>query len=176
MSTPLFPRSELVAIWDTSSVVHIRERVPRASRADVLRRLLALAGNQQVLLPHQVIEELERFRGASGRRDELAAWARRCERVGASFHPRLELVKGVLRAAPSLIDADAEFEEADPYVLALALERAEIGDRVVVVTNDVRDRPTKMSLSTACGLLGVASVPCLPHLARSEIYSDGRTA
>lgn len=161
-----------MAVWDTSAIIEIRQQVSRARRGNVLKQLYTRAELGTLLIPHQVLEELERFRTDSGRPDELAVWARRCEKVGACLRPRLELVKYVLKEAPTLIDPNTQFEEADPYVLALALEKADTGDKTVVVTNDFKDRTTKLSLSSACGLVGIVSVPCLPHLRRDGIIGD----
>ncbi|MEJ7763935.1 MAG: hypothetical protein WKF86_00400 [Acidimicrobiales bacterium] len=50
----------------------------------------------------------------------------------------------------------ADREQADPYVVGLALELATDGHTVTVITEDVRDRlPTKSSMSSACEALNV---------------------
>jgi hypothetical protein len=71
----------------------------------------------------------------------------------------LERVRELLSLVPDVIDKESQVEEADPYVLALALEIRAGGQKVVVVTEERRDRPDKLSMNTACGLL---RVPCLP--------------
>jgi hypothetical protein len=62
--------------------------------------------------------------------------------------------------AGDVIDPDKSGEdEADPHVLALSLYLSDEGFAVTVVTEDRKDRPDKISLNTACGLL---RLPCLP--------------
>ena len=60
---------------------------------------------------------------------------------------------------PDVLDREAQFEEADPYVLGLAVEIRAGGQKIVVVTEERKDRPDKLSMNTACGML---RLPCLP--------------
>lgn len=55
-------------------------------------------------------------------------------------------------------------DEADPHVLALAIHLQDEGHHVTVVTEDRRDKPFKLSLHSACGVLGVLSIPVRPFL------------
>ena len=72
----------------------------------------------------------------------------------------LETVKAVLKDVPDVLDPDIPHEQADPYVLALALDHQGLGlYPVTVVTDDRRDKPTKLSLATAAGVLRVPTVP-----------------
>lgn len=62
-------------------------------------------------------------------------------------------------------------EEADAYVLALAVGlRRTIAD-VKVVTNESKDLPNKMSMSTAAGLLAIPSVPLRGFLHAENILT-----
>jgi len=72
----------------------------------------------------------------------------------------LETVKAVLRVAPDVLDPDIPEEQADPYVLALGLDLQGLGIyQVTVVTDDRKDKPTKLSLATAAGMLRLPTVP-----------------
>lgn len=62
-------------------------------------------------------------------------------------------------------------EQADPYVIELAVGIMEGGRPATVITEDHKDKPAKMSLSTACGLWRVPVVPLLPFLAHSGIWT-----
>jgi hypothetical protein len=59
-------------------------------------------------------------------------------------------------------------DEADPHVLALAIHLQDEGHHVTVVTEDRRDKPFKLSLHSACGVLGVLSIPVRPFLVELE--------
>jgi hypothetical protein len=63
-------------------------------------------------------------------------------------------------------------DEADPYVLALAVKLRLEGHDARVVVQEVKDTPKKLSLNTACGMLGIPSVP-LRGLLRAEVIATG---
>jgi hypothetical protein len=84
----------------------------------------------------------------------------------------LEEVQKVLAAVPKVLDPekDSGAEEADPYVLALAVNlRDEKKKNARIVTEGTRDLPTKISLRTAAGLLGIASIPLKAFLEFEKI-------
>ncbi len=64
---------------------------------------------------------------------------------------------------PDVLDKDkaSGADEADPYVLALALRLKTMGHEVTVVSEERKDKPDKMSINTACGLLRLYCVPLL---------------
>ncbi len=57
--------------------------------------------------------------------------------------------------AGDVVDPNRTKEDADPYVLALALQLVEQGNDVCVVTEDRVDR-NRIAVTTACDRLGVA--------------------
>jgi hypothetical protein len=64
---------------------------------------------------------------------------------------------------------DTGVEEADPYLLAVAVRLRVGGKDARVVTEEIKDTPAKMSLNTACGLVGVPSVPLRAFLQFEKI-------
>lgn len=70
-------------------------------------------------------------------------------------------MKGILAVVPDILDEDKDSgaEEADPYVLAVALRMRAAGTDARIVTEERTDTPTKMSLNTAAGILGIPSLP-----------------
>lgn len=71
-------------------------------------------------------------------------------------NPSDSLIAEVMQRVPRLIEAEAESDSADPYVVgqAIALDRA--GYRPTVVTNDYVSRlPLKESLAEACRLFAI---------------------
>jgi hypothetical protein len=63
-------------------------------------------------------------------------------------------------------------DEADPYVLALAVRLRGGGHDARVVVQETKDTSKKLSLNTACGILGIPSVPLL-GLLRAEGIGTG---
>jgi len=62
-------------------------------------------------------------------------------------------------------------DEADPYVLALALKLSSDGHQTTVITEERKDRPQKMSLNTACGLHRLVCVPIMAFLASRGLWT-----
>jgi len=101
--------------------------------------------------------------------DTPTRWISYC-RKKAERKAELQLVREVLGVAPEVLDSDSPHEPADPYVIALALGlRGGLlsGLEVTVVTEDRKDKPRKVSLATAAGMLGLPTVP-LMALCRME--------
>lgn len=158
MTGPLFNQQRGATVWDTSAIIAIKERVERRARPRVLKALRRLAEEERLFFPREILVELDRWHRAP---DELTVWARGCEASATAVVHSLDTVRTVLSRVPRLLDPDAPYEEADPYVLALALE---LTGPVVVVTDDTKDRPTKMSLATACGVFRIPCLSLMPFL------------
>jgi hypothetical protein len=84
----------------------------------------------------------------------------------AVSNPSLDTVKEVLARVPEVLDPDKPrgAEEADPYILALAVELKRDGRDVTIITQEKTDKPGKLSLSSAAGLLKIPAVTVLPFL------------
>lgn len=65
--------------------------------------------------------------------------------------PPVELMPEIMKQAGDVQDPKATAEDADAYVLALAVQVQREGARPCVVTNDTTDRkPRRISMVTAC--------------------------
>jgi hypothetical protein len=58
--------------------------------------------------------------------------------------------------AAAVVDPNKAREDGDPFLIALALHLASDGHDCRVVTDDTKDNPTRIAVSSACELLGVA--------------------
>ena len=146
-----------VWIIDTSSLLGVRETFGKARESKLLTRLGELAASGNLIFPPEVLGELER--GAAVEPDAPLLWARK-NRATAERKANLETVKAVLKIAPDVLDPDIPHEQADPYVLALAVDQQGLGlYDVTIITDDRRDKPAKLSLATAAGMLRIPSVP-----------------
>lgn len=145
---------EQLWVADSSSLIAVREQVSRANERQTWALLTTLVNKDRLFWPPEVTHELER----GDESDPARQWVMR-HRARGERAAKLEIVKSVLAVAPTLVDADATQEQADPYVLALALETRDLFQRPRIVTDDRRDKPGKLSLATAAGMLDVATVP-----------------
>jgi len=83
----------------------------------------------------------------------------------------------VLARVPNLIDAQkvavGGIDDADPYVIALALTLKVDGHEVTIITQDVNTKPTKTALADAAGVFGIPCVRFHTFLVTEGIW-DGR--
>jgi hypothetical protein len=152
--------ADVIWVIDTSSVIEVRRSVQNDRKAEVFRRLGTLVEAGRLLYPKEVFKELERAADTAAP-DAQYQWAKQYQTVAGQPKPSFDEVKGTLAAVPKVLDPDKDLgeEEADPYVLAMAQHlRVEEKD-ARIVTEERKDTPRKLSLSTAAGLLGIPSVP-----------------
>jgi hypothetical protein len=157
-----------VWIIDSSSIIAVREQVSRVHERKVFNALSSLAAASRLCWPPEVTQEVETALIA----DSAVAWVRAL-RVPGERTAKLETVKSVLQKAPLLVDPDATREQADPYVVALALEIASddfFAPLATIITEDRRDKPTKLSLATAAGLHGIPTIPLRAFLSSQRIH------
>lgn len=120
-----------------------------------------------LFFPPEVCSEVER--GVQTNPDTPTGWISDC-RKKAERKAEPQLVREVLGVAPEVLDSDSPHEPADPYLIAFALGlRGGLlsGLEVTVVTEDRKDKPGKVSLATAAGMLGLPTIP-LMALCRME--------
>lgn len=143
-------------VFDTSGLIELNG-VPRAERQAILSTLTELVKEGRLRMPKQVVDELKR--GS----DELVEWAKKVEAEAALGSPSFDEVQAVLAVVPDVLDPQKDFgaDEADPYVLAMAVKLKTTEADVRIVTQETKDRPGKTSLRTAAGILNQVTVPFL---------------
>ncbi len=161
-----------VWVFDTSALIDVKSKVPRADRARVFLRMTTLVVEQRLAFPREVLTELRRDAEADTR-DEATEWALSVESAACRLAATFDQVRDVLAVVPEILDPqkDSGVDEADPYVLALAVRLRSEGVEARVVTQEVRDYATKLSLNTACGMLGVPCVPLKGFLKIEDILT-----
>jgi len=157
-----------VWVMDTSSLIAIKS-LPHADRDKVFAGLSALVAGGRLFFPREVLSELKRDSGDKRSPDRPCLWALGVEADACQEAATLEEVRAVLETVPDILDPAKEsgVDEADPYVLALAKKFREQGADARIVTEETRNYLRKLSLNTACGMLGIPSVPLL-GLLRAE--------
>ena len=161
-----------VWVFDTSSIIEAKSSLPRTDRDRVFAALTELVRAGRLRFPREVLAELKRGadRGVS---DRAYLWAQEAELLACQVTPTFEDVKGVLEVVPDILDSEKEsgVDEADPYVHALARKLREQGVDARVVTEETKNYARKLSLNTACGIIGIPSVPLLGLLRAERIVS-----
>lgn len=147
-------------VIDSSSFMDIKSKTSIEVRATLYAGLTLLANEGRIRLPREVVDEMKR--GAQPRhRDEALDWVLACEPLTCVVEPAVDELKAVMQEVGDVVDheKDTGEDDADPYVLALAVKLQGQGLSVRIVTEDRKDRPRKVSLTTAAGILGI---PCVP--------------
>lgn len=161
---------DIIWVIDTSSIAEIRRSIENAQKKSVFAEMDTLVGRGRLVFPKQVVAELGRAADPNSP-DAQYQWAKQNDAKASEHTPSLAEIKNVLGIVPTVLDPekDTGAEEADPYVLAMALLLRSEGKDARVITQEKNDYPRKMSLSTAAGLLGIPSVPLKAFLQFEEI-------
>ncbi len=140
----------------------------------------ARVANGSLVYPPEVVGELERVAGEiskKGNVDPPYAWAKSNEAMATRYGRLFSGARAVLDRIPNLIDPDkvavGDVDDADPYVIALALRLMADGDDATIITEDYQTRPKKIALADAAGVFRVPCVRFRTFLVTEGIW-DGR--
>ena len=151
-----------LSVIDTCSITEVRRTVPVRDQRRVYAELSTLVDSGLLLFPRQVLAELEEYTGSSKNKPDLPyEWVKRNERQATKHGLDSENLRRVLanRTVARVVDIDkVGVEEADPYVLELANRLKSQGHGITVVTEDRVDKPKKLSLRSACGVMGIPAI------------------
>lgn len=146
---------DTIYVLDTSAIITFKRIVKAKDQWGFAKHLEGLVKDGRITFPRQVTREV------AGQRhiDLPEAWALGVEPdIGILRSPDHAYIEEVMRVAGDVIEADAENDPADPYVLALALQlwRESHASDCHLVSEDKVDRvPVKISIRTACVRLGL---------------------
>jgi len=115
--------------------------------------LTDLVKSHELVFCDEVVVELEHV----ARNESPHVWAKAVRDSRADRGAAYALVEWVIANVPDLVDPDAEFDLCAPYVLAQARQLEGTGP-VYVVTEDVVDKPTRISLTAACIQVGALTM------------------
>ena len=146
---------EVIYVLDTSAIIAVKQVVKAKEQWGFTKHLERLVKSRHITFPHQVAREVRGQRYV----DLPEAWTLGVEpHIGLRRRPDPEHVEQVMAVASDVVEANAENDPADPYVLSLALQlwREEESKECYVITEDNVDRvPLKTSIRTACLRLGL---------------------
>lgn len=149
MTKPL-PGFDSVWILDSSAAINFKN-ISIDDQWELGERLHALVNQGLLKFPAQVRRELtdpEIIKHP----DMPGAWAARAwQMMSPKPSPSPETIREIFRSHSELIDEDARFDQADPYVVALALEHARSSYSVTVIADDD-------ALRTACDSFGIPTM------------------
>lgn len=162
-------RQHSVWVIDTSAILQVRRMydptVPDTHHrryrdknycAQVLHHMTQLVTDGHLAFPRQVRDEL--YKPTSN--DLASQWVHHCAPLRRHHEPAPSTVRLLLSQIPNLIDYTKVMDDADPYVVAQAIEIQNTALFASVVTEDRRDRRST-SITTACRKLGI---PCINTL------------
>jgi rRNA maturation endonuclease Nob1 len=160
--------SEVVSVIDSSSLIAIKSAIPVAKRAALYQALSGMVLEGRLVVPSQVVSEVKR--GANPKfKDEALEWLLTVEQ-GIVCSVDLNTMKVVMERVGDVVDhaEDAGDDDADPYVIALALSLRNQGRKVRIITEDRRDR-LKLSLTTAASVFDVTATPLVGFIRAERI-------
>jgi hypothetical protein len=164
-------------IWviDTCSVIQIRRIFSPAQQRTVYEALTRKVELGTLVYPKKVVEELERNKH-SEKPDPPYEWAHRNEKRATRHGLVLDELREILAHSQvrNIFDPNKSTgaDEADPHVLALAYYLKKQGALATVLTEETRNRPDKLSVSSACGLLRIYCLPIEPYLREQGLWPD----
>ena len=146
-----------VFVIDTSALIHMKnvEVLKLGDQFGFFEALTPMLRAGSLAYPRHVANELSRAMYP----DTPGTWAVGYRDLVVYPDPSDDAMADVLSVA-QLVDPQSEnsFEEADPYLVAMACDIRDHYDgvRVIVVSDDVKDRmPSKESVATACQRLEI---------------------
>lgn len=157
-------------IWiiDTSSIIKIRRDYAKKDQIIIYEKLTLLINDDRLVYPIQVYDELARGTNQKKIDNDLPfKFAKETKKHATRLGHQYETLAEILSHPEVSTIVDHEkvgVEEADPYILALAMHLKNNNMDVTVITEEKNDRPDKISMSSACGILKLYSVPIIPFV------------
>lgn len=140
-------------VLDSSAIIEFKSIITPEIETRVLTLLDQLVLQGKISFPRQVKREVS----GDGQNDLPALWVlRNFSKIILNKSPEESYIIDVLRKVPNLVEKDSKKDVADPHVLALALQLKDNGFDAIVVSEDRIDRlPRKISLKSACEIMGI---------------------
>jgi hypothetical protein len=150
--------TEVIYVVDMSSLVNVQRTYPLSVFPGLWQRMAELARDGRLISTREVYRELEQ-----GGDDEIFQWATGNRFMFRDPNPQqIEIAREIVNHPkfPGLFDIDSEKPDADPFVIALAVDQqrqsALFPKSYVVVADEARVTPGKK--------------PRIPDVCRDERY------
>ncbi|MHA2611536.1 MAG: DUF4411 family protein [bacterium JZ-2024 1] len=151
---------------DTSSLIEMKDKYPRDIFRGVWQNIEKLCKDRRIISPIEVLKEIEQVD------DELKKWARKMKKIFIKPNEeQSEKLKEILKSYPSLAKFEKEGPNADPWIIALAIQKAVeaqkilFSDEYIVVTEESKNKPNK--IPSVCRNYGIECITLI-ELFRKE--------
>lgn len=149
--------SAQVWLLDASALIRIKHVVPGNQQWALFKKLEQLVESAELAFPRQIKVEVTEM----AHPDAPGVWADGVfPAMRHPAEPNPSFVRLVMSSpAAKVVDPNKTREDGDPYLIALALQLMDAGHPVCVVTDDLKDNPTRIALSVACDHVSVPWCP-----------------
>ena len=157
---------QCIYIVDSCSLIDLLRMNPMDIYESVWRRI-ELSVRRGLIISHEEV-----MRELAGKDDELTEWTKRNRRMFKQLTPsQVNKVVEIQRDYPKLVDSDKEAPEADPFLIALALEddaqRTIVPtERKMVVVTEEKPKPGKVNIPYVCQEYGIECIGVLEMFRR----------
>ncbi len=125
---------------DTSALIDLWKHYPCDVFTGLWKNLERMVSEGDLIAPDEVLKELEQ------KDDELLVWAKGNKKMFIDLTAeQQQLVKGILKKYPSLVDPSKSIPDADPFVVALGKK-----NYTVVTSERLRKPGGPMKIPDAC--------------------------
>lgn len=134
---------------DTSSWIDAKEWYSLFNFPSLWNKLDSLVNKHRIISPHEVYEELKR------KDDEVFKWVNQHKQIFKVLDDeQVAVAREIMTKYPKLIDAQKEYPDADPFVIALAIvENKNLllkGDKCLLVTSEKPGSLLKPKIPDVC--------------------------
>lgn len=152
-------------VVDTSSFIHMKQVYPASTFLSLWKECETLIHNHRLGSPNEVLDELGR------KEDEVYNWCKGLQtKLFYTSSDQIPLVQDILLNFPKLINVKSDHDPADPYVIAMALNKKNgsqkplfntIKDVVVVTEEKYNGKNRNRCIPDVCAFYGVQCIPLL---------------
>lgn len=137
---------EIIYIVDTSILIDIRRHYPIPDLWNEIEKLLKL---NRIISHEYVYEEIipQKLDGVDGLTEMVSRYKKH---FLSTTQKQIDLVAEIIQKFPGLIDHNSSKNQADPYIVAIAVELREVPEDLfnkkeyVVVTNENKDKSMRI--------------------------------
>lgn len=160
-----------VWVFDTSSIINVKELIHLNHRKTVLHALSNELDNGWLVFPREVVHELSNG-VKDGKPDLPLEWAKQSSNLGCRLGSCFDKLTSVMNSPTARLTSDpnqtAGADDADPHVLATV----KFGGNAIVVTQESRKHSPLVPLNLAAGSLGLPSINLYAFLIGIGVWKD----
>ena len=164
MSTQRMAFGDKAWVLDSSALINFKHIIKIEHQWQFLECLKDMVGSGELFICRAVVNEVKQPHP-----DAPGAWAFGVrDEVQDAYDPEEVFVAEVMAKAGDVIDDEDEESDADPHVVAQALELRHKGFDVCVVTTDAKSHPDRIAMTEACVRLNLETSSDREFIAQIE--------